>query len=262
MSPDQGEHEVNDGICTSESEDTVTKGTLLTTEEAERYVADPDSVDLSEYASIEDAAAAVLSKHSGELCLDGVTHISAAALLALSQHRGRVSFASLVDIDEAQAAALAGFLSEVDVPVKECKPNIQSILLKHPSSRIRDNDPEFHNWLLDELGFDDDEDSGRDWVSDEVMRVLLDVCACEQSADSENGVEMRGSGLKDVLAAVRAAGAREIHTVELIDRDNSVFMFVGTLEEIKSLLQPAIAIKQKKKPIEDEDEDEDELEED
>jgi hypothetical protein len=37
-------------------------------------------------------------------------------------------------------------------------------------------------------------------------------------------------------------------------------MFVGTLEEIKSLLQPAIAIKQKKKPIEDEDEDE--LEED
>ena len=228
---------------------------VLTAKIAHRFLKEPQS-DLDSYSGVEHAAAAVLSKHSGELRLDGVTHISAAALLALSQHRGRVSFASLVDIAEDQAEVLAGFLSEVDLPIKEYGPEIQSILLKHPSLRIRDNDPEFHNWLLEELGFDDDEDSGRDWVSDAVMEVLLDVCTCEQSTDHDNGVEMRGSGLKDVLAAVRAAGAREIHTVDLIDRNNSVLMFVGPLEEIKSLLKPAISIKQKKKPLEVDDEDE------
>ena len=61
---------------------------LLTKEIAEQFLADEDSVDLSEFTAIEDDAAEVLSKHKDVLCLDGLTSLSNAAAESLSKHKG------------------------------------------------------------------------------------------------------------------------------------------------------------------------------
>jgi formylglycine-generating enzyme required for sulfatase activity len=50
---------------------------LLTKEIAEQFLADPDSVNLSEFTAIEDAAAEMLLEHDGELSLDGLSHVKA-----------------------------------------------------------------------------------------------------------------------------------------------------------------------------------------
>jgi hypothetical protein len=57
---------------------------ILTKEIAERFVADEDSVDLSEFTAIEDDAAESLSKHEGHLGLDGLTSLSDADVSSLS----------------------------------------------------------------------------------------------------------------------------------------------------------------------------------
>ena len=51
---------------------------VLTKEIAEQFLADEDSVDLSEFTMIEDAAAESLNKHEGDLWLEGLTSLSPA----------------------------------------------------------------------------------------------------------------------------------------------------------------------------------------
>ena len=58
---------------------------MLTKEIAERFVVDPSSVKLSEFTSIENAAAAVLKTFRGGLALDGVTIISASVAIQLRE---------------------------------------------------------------------------------------------------------------------------------------------------------------------------------
>ena len=59
---------------------------VLTREIAEEFLADADSVDLSEFTAIEDAAAESLSKYEGELNLRGLTELSDAAAGHLAKH--------------------------------------------------------------------------------------------------------------------------------------------------------------------------------
>ena len=61
---------------------------ILTCEIAEAFVADENSVTLSQYAGIEDSAAESLSKHVGWLSLVGLTELSDAAI-ASEQNRRR-----------------------------------------------------------------------------------------------------------------------------------------------------------------------------
>ena len=49
---------------------------VLTKEIAEKFLADEDSVDLSEFTAIEDDAAESLSKYNGDLDLSGLTELS------------------------------------------------------------------------------------------------------------------------------------------------------------------------------------------
>ncbi|MFP6675386.1 MAG: SEL1-like repeat protein [Pirellulaceae bacterium] len=49
---------------------------VLTKEIAEQFLEDDESVDLSEFAAIEDEAAESLSKHEGGLSLGGLTSLS------------------------------------------------------------------------------------------------------------------------------------------------------------------------------------------
>ena len=64
-------------------------GGLLTVEIAEKFLADNDSVDLSQFTSIEDAAAEALGKNrGGPLFLNGLTSLSDTAAEALAKHEG------------------------------------------------------------------------------------------------------------------------------------------------------------------------------
>ncbi len=58
---------------------------ILTTEIAERFLKDNDSVDLSEFTSIEEAAAQALAKHEGSLCLKRLESLSIAAAASLAK---------------------------------------------------------------------------------------------------------------------------------------------------------------------------------
>ena len=61
---------------------------VLTKEIAEQFLADEDSVDLSEFTAIEDDAAASVSKHKGDLNFGGLKSLSDAAALSLSKYEG------------------------------------------------------------------------------------------------------------------------------------------------------------------------------
>ncbi len=67
---------------------------VLTKEIAEQFLTDEDSVDLSEFTAIEDAAAESLSKHAGVLGLDGLTSLSDTAAESLGKHQGWILYLS------------------------------------------------------------------------------------------------------------------------------------------------------------------------
>ena len=63
---------------------------ILTKELAEQFLRDPKGVDLSEFTSIEDSAAEVVSKiERGSLILDNISEISDSTAEFLSQYKGR-----------------------------------------------------------------------------------------------------------------------------------------------------------------------------
>ncbi len=57
----------------------------LATEIAEQFVADDESVDLSEFTEVDDGAVENLSRHRGYLDLNGLTSLSDAAAESLSK---------------------------------------------------------------------------------------------------------------------------------------------------------------------------------
>ena len=91
----------------------------LTKDIAKQFAADNNSVDLSEFTEIENAAAESLSKHTGDwLYLDGLIGLSHAAVESLSKYRGYLSLAGLTFISDAEAdadaLASAGFGTDED----------------------------------------------------------------------------------------------------------------------------------------------------
>ena len=66
---------------------------LLTVEIAEQFLADTSSGNLSQYTSIEDAAAEALAKHKGSLpSLNRLIELSETASEALAKHEGDIYF--------------------------------------------------------------------------------------------------------------------------------------------------------------------------
>jgi len=82
---------------------------------AQRFLDNPDSVDLSTATGMDDDAAAVLAEEKqGELSLGGLTDLSDAAAQALAKHQGNLWLYGLTDLSDAAAEALAkhqGFLN-------------------------------------------------------------------------------------------------------------------------------------------------------
>ena len=83
------------------------KNKILTKEIAEKFLKDNSSVNLENFTSIEDDAAAVLNKHKGWLDLKGLTSLSDAAAKALGKHKGHLCLDRLTGLSEAAAQSLA-----------------------------------------------------------------------------------------------------------------------------------------------------------
>ena len=90
---------------------------VLTKEIAEQFLADEDSVDLSEFTAIEDDAAEVLSGYEGwAFMLDGISELSVAAAESLSKCESYLSLAGLRNITDAVAERLcSGKLQEINL---------------------------------------------------------------------------------------------------------------------------------------------------
>ena len=89
--------------------------TLLTKEIAEQFLADPDSVDLSEFTAIEDEAAEVLSGYEESLYLSGVTILSDAAAESFSTHVGDLYFSGIHCLSDAAAQSLSKHQGHLDL---------------------------------------------------------------------------------------------------------------------------------------------------
>jgi len=93
---------------------------VLTKEIAEQFLADEDSVRLSKFTAIEDAAAESLSKYEGTyLYLNNLTELSDAAAKSLSKHEGYLSLSGLTSLSDGPGhIALASALvsSQEDTP--------------------------------------------------------------------------------------------------------------------------------------------------
>jgi hypothetical protein len=79
----------------------------ITKEIAAQFLKDPKSVDLSEFSSVEDAAAQSLAKFEGDLSLNGLKSLSAEAAICLASHKGNLSFEGLEILTDEAAAALS-----------------------------------------------------------------------------------------------------------------------------------------------------------
>ena len=78
---------------------------ILTKEIAKQFLESVNLVALSEFTAIEDEAAESLSKHEGDLFLDGLTILSDAAAESLSKYKRDLSL-SLDNIPESAASIL------------------------------------------------------------------------------------------------------------------------------------------------------------
>jgi hypothetical protein len=84
------------------------KDATLTLDIAKKFLEDSDGVDLEEFTSISDDAAAALAQYKGSLVLNGLVSLSDAAAAALAKHKGgSLSLHGLTSLSDAAAAALA-----------------------------------------------------------------------------------------------------------------------------------------------------------
>jgi uncharacterized protein YxjI len=86
---------------------------MLTVEVAEQFLEDQYSVNLSEFTSIEEEAADVLSNYESYIVLDGLTELSDKAAENLSKHKGALYLNELTELSDAAARSLSEFKGEL-----------------------------------------------------------------------------------------------------------------------------------------------------
>jgi len=80
---------------------------LLTKHVADEFVKKPDSIDLTLFAFVENAAAQTVAQHKGDLFLNGLKSISDDASQALAKHEGYLGLDGLKSLSDAAAHSLA-----------------------------------------------------------------------------------------------------------------------------------------------------------
>ena len=86
---------------------------VLTKEIAEQFLADPYSVDVEEFTTIEDDAAEVLSECDWPLNLYGLIDLSDAAAEFLSKHKGGICLDGLSSLTDVAAESLSKYKREI-----------------------------------------------------------------------------------------------------------------------------------------------------
>ena len=86
---------------------------LLTAKIAAQFLTDRGAVALSEFTTIEDAAAESLSRYEGFLSLGGLTTLSDTAAAALSRHKGDLELNGLAALSDAQMEMLSRHSGEL-----------------------------------------------------------------------------------------------------------------------------------------------------
>ena len=107
---------------------------VLTKEIAEQFLADEDSVDLSECTAIDDDAAESLSKHKGSLDLNGLTSLSDAAAESLSKHKDVLCLNGLTSLSPTTATFLAKHAGPLETDLARItNDDVFDLLRSHPS---------------------------------------------------------------------------------------------------------------------------------
>lgn len=79
---------------------------ILTREIAEQFIADEDSVDLTEFTKIDEDAAEVLSNCSSDLFLDNLVEISDGVAKSFARHSGRLVFSEINELSDVAVESL------------------------------------------------------------------------------------------------------------------------------------------------------------
>lgn len=240
---------------------------MLTVETVEKYLADPESVDLSGFTEIENSAAEMLADYRGALCLSGlaslseecarslgshkgslelsgISQLSNKALSHLARHNGEIDLQGLKQLDTDGATIISKSLSRIIVEDYEFSEEVQATLRVYPE--LRDASGELEEWLLSELGYES-ENQGDDWLAEQTKEALKEAADHSYSWDPEDK-EWFGSSSRagdsapfhDGFDLVRNAWRREIHSVSLYDQDRTYLVFFGAIEEIQSDLSQCL----------------------
>ncbi len=191
---------------------------VLTKEIAEQFLADEDSVDLSEFTAIEDDAAEVIAKHEHELCLNGINSLSDKAATLLSQSRGPLS----IDLEELHEQA-------------------RVILRAHPSLKI--NQCDLETWLLENLDFDWDNE-GEAWVAEPIYDALLEAAdkyTCRDTNSEHEWLNVDSyTPFSEGIELIQQAGSRDIHLCSLQDNASTILVFFGEISQVQERITPLI----------------------
>jgi hypothetical protein len=127
---------------------------VLTKEIAEKFLADEESVDLSEFTAIEDEAAKSLSKHKGDLWLEGIEELSdeaAKGLAALKEQELHIE--GVTRLSDKAAKTLTTLDGWLCVNLFIVPPSAARIFVhNHDTCGSDSDDPDkFPAWLMDEV---------------------------------------------------------------------------------------------------------------
>lgn len=94
-------------VATENENDVIDNQNHMNLNVAEQFLADPDSIDLTQILTLDDDAAEALAKHQGDLTLSSLTELSDRAANALAKHKGQLSLNSLSKLTDFAAEALS-----------------------------------------------------------------------------------------------------------------------------------------------------------
>lgn len=94
-------------FATENEKDVIDNQNHMNLNVAEQFLADPDSIDLTQILTLDDDAAETIAKYQGDLTLSSLIELSDRAATALAKHKGQLSLNSLSKFTDAVAQALS-----------------------------------------------------------------------------------------------------------------------------------------------------------
>jgi hypothetical protein len=208
-----------------------------------------------EFATIEDAAAEILSKHEGSLNLSGLSELSDAAAESLSKHEGDLDLSGLTELSDEAAKSLAMHrgklqlasltsLSEVaaNVLVELVHPVVNGTQIPAKIVRL----PEFEKGLFNY------ENQARIARVNSIQTLLSDIdqliyeCGCDHR--DETAAELQQALIKFAYRYEVAGNGGRI-TKEIANSLISCFEYMGGSEVLEEILQWNVEVDEEARSI-------------